>query len=405
MGHDLKYYNNHNQSIIIPKIFYNFKYRETSFFIFEWIEFISYFRKLESILNFYILKSLIRNYYSNDINTNNNSRMLITKIVYNLNAFIYDQDHVEYFINFDSTIIRFKKLSRIINETDNFECDKKKTFIDFIISTLDILEEIIIIFEDNGIINNNIYFVNTSCTQENTEYNNCLYIEPPDNINLIPFAGGSIKSIDNKDKKIKSFWVSKTCITNYQYLQFIKDGGYLNKNLWSKEGFYWLSYNRVKHPKNWTNTNNKWYINNHLINYTFNYPVQKISYFEAEACAKYYNSKLPSEEEWNWLETNRNKTEYPYGIEIPILFDISTEFTDILSCQDSTSVSLMGLVHLYGNTWEYTTTTKNNENMPTTVCLKGGDWKVPNFILNKNLKMYIEKDSRDYSTGFRIIKN
>lgn len=64
----------------------------------------------------------------------------------------------------------------------------------------------------------------------------------------------------------------------------------------------------------------------------------------------------------------------------------------------------MGLVHLYGNTWEYTTTVKNSEDK-TLVCLKGGDWKVPNFILNNNLKMYLEKDIRDYSTGFRIIKN
>ena len=49
-------------------------------------------------------------------------------------------------------------------------------------------------------------------------------------------------------------------------------------------------------------------------------------------------------------------------------------------------------------------TTKNNEDEIQTVCLKGGDWKVPNFILNNNLKMYLEKDKRDYSTGFRIIK-
>lgn len=387
MDHDLKYYNSYNHSIIIPKIFYNFKYKKSGFFIFEWIEFISYFRKLEKVLDFYIFKSLIRNYYS--IDTYQNSRTLITKIVYNLNAFIYDQDHIEYFINFDSTVIRFRKLSQIINGTNNFTDEKKKEFINFIISTLDILQEIIIIFE-----NNNVFYKNSEY------YNNRFYIENPDNIDLIPFAGGYI----DKDKKIKSFWISKTCITNHQYLQFIKDGGYSNEKFWSKEGFYWLSYNKIKHPKHWSIINNKWCINGHPIDFIFNYPVQKISYFEAEACAKYYNSRLPSEEEWNWIETNRNKTGFPYGLEIPVLYEISTEFTDILSCQNSRSVSLMGLVHLYGNTWEYTTTVKNSEDK-TLVCLKGGDWKVPNFILNNNLKMYLEKDIRDYSTGFRIIKN
>ena len=386
MDHDLKYYNTYNQSIIIPKFFYNFKFKKNGFFIIEWIEFVSYFRKFVAILDFYILKSLIRNYYSHD--SYQSSRTLIIKIIQNLNYFVYNQDHFEYFITFDSSIIRFRILTQIISGKNDFPEDKKKSFLNFIMSSLDILQEIIIIFEDN-----NIFYPKDSFE---LKYHN---IEKTDDIKFIPFAGG----LNSSKTHIKSFWISKTCVTNYQFLQFILNGGYLNEKYWSKEGLYWLKFNKFMYPKYWNIINSKWFINNCPIELKYNFPVENISYFEAEACAKYYDSRLPSEDEWNWAASNRNKTEYPFGLDLPVLFEISSEFSPVSSSHNSRSESMMELVHLYGNTWEYTSTFKNDKDI-TQVCLKGGDWMVPNFILNNSLKMYIAKDKRDYCSGFRIIK-
>ncbi len=387
MVHDLKYYNHFDKNIINPKIFFDLKFRKNKYFVMEWVDYITYFNKFVNVLEFYIIKSLIKNYYSSKNYLS--SRVLITKIIENLNLYIYDIVHYEYFITFDLTIQRFNKLKEIVVSIRNdFDDDKKRKFIQFLISSLDLLEEIIIIFEDN-----NIFYKNESL--HISYYDNLIR----NDLEFIPFAGGNINN-----NKISSFWASKTCITNYQYLKFIEDGGYYKKKYWSTDGYYWLKYNNYHYPKNWLKMDSQWYVDNISIDLCSNFPISHISYFEAEACANYYGGKLPTEIEWNWISSNRNKTIYPNGLELPILFELNTEFSNKESVNNSRFESLMGLTELYGSVWEFTSTIKKSDDDIIEVCLKGGDWKVPNFILNNNLQMFISKDSRDYCTGFRIVK-
>ena len=42
-------------------------------------------------------------------------------------------------------------------------------------------------------------------------------------MNFVPFAGGKLNN-----KQIKSFWVTNSCVSNYQFLQFIENKGYFN---------------------------------------------------------------------------------------------------------------------------------------------------------------------------------
>ena len=81
-----------------PKINFEFSRTDSGFFIFEWIELVSYFRKITEIVDNYIIKCSIKNYYSN--NGLNDARSLLRKIIENLNIYIYDMLHVEYFITF-----------------------------------------------------------------------------------------------------------------------------------------------------------------------------------------------------------------------------------------------------------------------------------------------------------------
>ena len=59
---------------------------------------------------------------------------------------------------------------------------------------------------------------------------------------------------------------------------------------------------------------------------------------------------------------------------------------------------LLDLIFAHGSTIE-------NNQYDSKICVKGGDWKVPNFILNNDLEMRINKDSSDYTIGIRIIKD
>ena len=53
----------------------------TAFFIMEWIEYVSYFRKICQSLDYYIMKSLITDYYS--LTESQSSRQLIKIIIEN----------------------------------------------------------------------------------------------------------------------------------------------------------------------------------------------------------------------------------------------------------------------------------------------------------------------------------
>ena len=51
-------------------------------------------------------------------------------------------------------------------------------------------------------------------------------------------------------------------------LNFIKDGGYKNKNLWSLNGWRWVSDNNINLPFYWTYINNEYLIKNNNLGVT-----------------------------------------------------------------------------------------------------------------------------------------
>lgn len=384
-----KYYYDFNQMeplvSIKQIIFAEFFEKRNKFFIIEWIEFVSYFRKLCESMEFYMVKCMIKDYYSEGLPS---SRYLLRKIMENLNLYIYDVIHYEYFLTFEDSINRFNKLKILILDSQSFFTDdKKREFIEYLISSLDIFQKVITVFDDNFIYKQNLYI-------QDVFYN----IKPIYENEWVPFAGGILNN-----KNIKSFFVTKSCITIYHYLKFMENHGYLEKTYWSKDGYTWLNNSKASKPTNWIFSDNLWYVNNIPIEEMYNNPVEKISYYEAEACCKFYGGRLPTEEEWIWMSTNRNKTVHPNGIDIPYFFESAINLSNIEAANNTNYESLMGLFHLYGNVWEYTSTIEI-ENQDINVCLKGGDYKVPNFLLNSQLKMLLDRECKKYSTGFRIVK-
>jgi len=244
MEQNYEYYNSFSNNIIIPKLYFNLKLKKSNFFSSEWFEFVSYFKKIICILDFYILKSLIKNYYSetNDFC----SRSLITKIVKNLNYYLYNDIHYEYFLTFDDTIKRFNRLKELVVINSTLSTEKKNNFFNFIVPTISLLQEIIIIFEDY-----HIFY------KKSEYYNDYFMSYKPMCAKFIPFAGNNI---------IKSFWITQNCVTIHQFLKFVENDGYKNKKYWSKEGYIWLNHFKYNHPKNWKKIDEKWYLGNEELN-------------------------------------------------------------------------------------------------------------------------------------------
>jgi len=52
-------------------------------------------------------------------------------------------------------------------------------------------------------------------------------------------------------RKVRKFSASKFLITNAEFLEFVKDGGYAAEQFWSQDGWKWKSFRNIKWPSFW----------------------------------------------------------------------------------------------------------------------------------------------------------
>ena len=91
------------------------------------------------------------------------------------------------------------------------------------------------------------------------------------------------------------YWIDTYPLTNEKYRAFILADGYGKQAYWSEEGWKWKTNHNIVAPDYWNDT--KWN--------KADYPVVGVSYFEAEAYAKWVGKRLPTEREWKRLHGAR----------------------------------------------------------------------------------------------------
>jgi len=104
---------------------------------------------------------------------------------------------------------------------------------------------------------------------------------------------------------INDFEASKYLVSNGEFLEFVKEGGYNKPEFFSEEGKEWLDFTQAKQPTFWIKKDNDYLLReiNREIPLPLNYPVD-INVYEAEAFCKYKSQKLgfevrlPSEDEY-----------------------------------------------------------------------------------------------------------
>lgn len=129
-------------------------------------------------------------------------------------------------------------------------------------------------------------------------------------------GGESPLAYDNElpkhQTRLSSFNIALRPVTNAEYLGFIEAGGYSNQDFWSEQGWQWRSENDIHQPDHWKqNKKRQWYGIEYpeSASLVAEYPVYGISYFEAEAFARWSNARLPHEHEWE-ASVAQGKLEY-----------------------------------------------------------------------------------------------
>ncbi|HEY2727932.1 MAG TPA: ergothioneine biosynthesis protein EgtB, partial [Parafilimonas sp.] len=105
---------------------------------------------------------------------------------------------------------------------------------------------------------------------------------------------------------LNDYSISSELVTNKEYLEFIKAGGYKNYVYWHMEGWEWVKANQINAPMYWHLIDGEWmnYTLNGLLPIDWNEPVCHISFYEAYAYASWKNLRLPTEAEWEVAAKN-----------------------------------------------------------------------------------------------------
>jgi len=94
--------------------------------------------------------------------------------------------------------------------------------------------------------------------------------------------------------------LARNLVTNAEWLAFIKDGGYRTPTLWLMDGFAVVSNEQWQAPGHWHEIDGEWRIMTlgGLQPIDPQAPVCHVSYYEADAFARWSGKHLPTEMEW-----------------------------------------------------------------------------------------------------------
>jgi iron(II)-dependent oxidoreductase len=170
---------------------------------------------------------------------------------------------------------------------------------------------------------------------------------------------------------VPSFWLARAPVTNSEYLAFMVAGGYSERQLWSDAGWAWLQEAECHAPAHWRGRDTSARSLHDWQALTFGrlerlHPdgiVLHVSWYEAEAYARWAGGRLPSEAEWEkaaaWDPTKNVSRRHPWG-DSP--WDSSRANLDQERLEPARAnaypegQSAYGCLHLLGDVWEWTNT-------------------------------------------------
>ncbi len=191
---------------------------------------------------------------------------------------------------------------------------------------------------------------------------------------LIDVPGGEVVLGKNRDhplygwdneygrilEEVKPFRASKYLVSNGEFLQFVKENGYLTEEYWTEEGWAWRKYRNATHPIFWIkNSDGTWKFRTMLqiIDMPWNWPVE-VNYLEAKAFTNWKSKvtgkkfRLPTEEEWYHILNLHNIPDQPYWDKAP--GNINLEY--YASSVPVNAHRFKSFYDVIGNVWQWTET-------------------------------------------------
>ncbi|PYZ97026.1 hypothetical protein CR205_13865 [Alteribacter lacisalsi] len=215
-------------------------------------------------------------------------------------------------------------------------------------------------------------------------------------------------SFDNERPEHKvylyPFSIASRPVTNGEYISFIEEGGYSDPKYWLSEGWAIVNQKGWQAPLYWEHVNGEWfYFTMHGYKKVEpNEPVTHISFYEADAYARWEGCRLPSEHEWETAFKNR-----PVSGQFLESMDFHPAFDEDQSP--------------YGSVWDWTRSPYtpypesarpdgalgeyNAKFMSNQMVLRGGSCATPDNHVRVTYRNFFHPDKRWQFSGIRLAKD
>jgi iron(II)-dependent oxidoreductase len=171
---------------------------------------------------------------------------------------------------------------------------------------------------------------------------------------------------------LSAFWLGRAPVTNQEYLAFIADGGYAERRFWSEAGWAWLKADGAQAPAHWRPSRRRnrgslgsWraQVFGRLEPLHPNGIVAHVSWFEADAYARWAGGRLPSEAEWEkaaaWDPVRGASQRFPWGDDAwqPSYANLDQAHLEPARTNAyPDGRSAYGCLQMLGDVWEWTNT-------------------------------------------------